>query len=153
MGKPLTEQQFNTITAQLRKKSNDIAKVAEASGLKVSTIKAVRRAQTWENYQEVRKAQGEKIKALHQLNKIAKTGPTEPAQPLIHEIKPVAKKAAKVDLEKILKDQSYMLSELAKLAERLGKVEEAVSETQHDAIVSDINQRRTFLARFRREQR
>lgn len=153
MGKHLTEQQFNTITAQLRKKSNDVATVAEASGLKVSTIKAIRRATTWQNYQAGRKAQGEKIKALQMLDKIAKANQTQ-AQPLIRDIKPVVKKTTVLErVEKLLKERNRIMLEIAQLTARFDKLEAAFNDLQADDIVSDLKQRRTFLARLLRGQR
>ncbi|MGO4470369.1 hypothetical protein AB4Y95_00320 [Arthrobacter sp. M-10] len=156
MGKPLTEQQFNTITAQLRKKSNDIATVAEASGLKVSTVKVIRRAQTWQHYQAYRKAEGAKIKALHKLDKITKDQPSVKVPAMAGDVTVRAKKPSTTPVNKLAVFEKLLMAQKrvnAENAQRIEALETAVSDIQNNEIVSDIQDRRTFMARFRRGQR
>ncbi|RAN77989.1 hypothetical protein B5P43_18330 [Bacillus sp. SRB_336] len=153
MGKPLTEQQFNTITSQLRKASNDIATVAEVSGLKVSTIKAIRRAQTWQHYQAYRKAKGEKIKALHKLDRITKSQPSVKVPAMAGDVTIRAKKPSTTPINKLAVFEKLLIAQKrvnAEHAQRIEALETAMRDLQNNEIVSDIRERRTFMARLRR---
>ena len=66
--KRLTEQKFNTIAAQAKKFTNIDSEIAEVNGVKLSTVRTIRKAGTWEEYQRRKEAAAEKAKTLRELN-------------------------------------------------------------------------------------
>ena len=63
--KPVTEQLFNTVTSQL-KAGNPTLGVAQVNGIKESTVRAIRQAKTWKEYQRRKAAKVAKMTAARQ---------------------------------------------------------------------------------------
>lgn len=163
--KMITEQLFNTVTAQLKKNPGKEARarIAAAHGIKPSTVAAVRQAKTWKEWQ-ARKAQKlERVAALRSLDKTVKAEQIIKQPVVKNPIKPV--RVAQPNAAKYFKDRrikavvrhttatevAIAIEEaLHPLATRIRSLETALHEMQREAVIDESRQRRTFIARLRR---
>jgi len=152
--KKITEQLFNTVIAQLKKNQGkeSAARIAAANGIKPITVASIRQAQTWDVWQARKARKLERTNAVRTLDKITRS------EQIIK--RPVARKtAAAMKVPKPAQGRTTKLSFVSRkdlnlalkpLLERIATSERAIREMQSDSIKNDMQERRTFIARFRR---